>query len=393
MPEFEMQYRKDPKSGNELSALGFGCMRFPNSAELRERLVTDAVKAGINYFDTAHMYPGNEVILGNIIKKHNLREKVFIADKLPHFKCKSAGDFDKFFDESLARLKTDYIDYYLIHNIGSSDAWYRLEEIGIREWAAAKKQRGAIKEIGFSFHGKSIDFVPLLDAYEWDFCQIQYNYMNENFQAGTAGLAAIHERGMAAIIMEPLLGGKLAQKLPHEAKKVFDQTRPGRTTAAWAFKWLWDKPEVTVVLSGMNAAEQLTENIEIVCDTQAGSLAEDERDVYGKAYEVVSAAYKIPCTGCNYCMPCPSGVNIPACFTAYNMSYVMGYFAGLPLYFNATAMISAASTGPGKCTKCGACLKKCPQGIEIPDRLAETKRRMEPPPIRAAIFIFRRFLL
>ena len=385
----EMQYRADPKSGRQLSALGFGCMRFPGSAELRERLIVSAVEAGVNYFDTAFMYPGSEAALGGILKKNGLREKIYIADKLPHFRCKNEGDIERLFKESLARLQTDYIDYYLIHNIGSEKAWRRLEGIGIREWIAAKKEQGAIREIGFSFHGKSVDFVPLLDAYDWDFCQIQYNYMNENYQAGTAGLMAIHERGLAAIIMEPLLGGKLAQKLPQKARELFDQAVPGRSPAAWAFQWLWDKPEVTVVLSGMNAMEQLTENIEIVCGTPVGSLTQEERAVFGKAYEAISNVYKVPCTGCNYCMPCPSGVNIPGCFAAYNMSYAMGYIAGMGLYVNATSMLG---TGAGQCTKCGACVKKCPQGIEIPDRLKEVRSRMEPPVFRGAMKVVRRFM-
>jgi len=364
-------------------------MRFPGSAEQRERLIVSAVEAGINYFDTALIYPGSEVALGGILKKNNLRSKLYIADKLPHFRCKNSGDFDRLFNESLARLQTDYIDYYLIHNIGSLDKWRRLEAIGIREWIAAKKEQGAIGYIGFSFHGKSVDFAPLLDAYGWDFCQIQYNYMNENYQAGTAGLEAIHARGMAAIIMEPLLGGKLAQKLPPKAKELFDEAAPGRSPAAWAFKWLWDKPEVTVVLSGMSAMEQLAENIAIARDTPAGSLTQEEKAVYGKAYEIISGTYKVPCTGCNYCMPCPAGVNIPGCFAAYNMSYAMGYTAGMGLYINATAMLG---TGAGQCTKCGVCVKKCPQEIDVPGRLKEVRGRMEPLAFRGAMKLVRRFM-
>ena len=388
----EMQYRMDPKSGNKLSTLGFGCMRFPRSAALCEDLITTAVKAGINYFDTAHMYPGSEATLGGILKKHGLREKVFIADKLPHFRCKRSDDIEKFFAESLQRLQTDYIDYYLIHNIGSLDAWNRLESFGVRDWIAKKKEAGLIREIGFSFHGKSVDFIPLLDAYDWDFCQIQYNYLNENFQAGTAGLKAIHERGMAAIIMEPLLGGKLAQNLPQEAKDLFDQTIPGRTPAAWGFKWLWDKPEVTVVLSGMNAMEQLSENIEVASNSLVGSLTDAERAVYEKAYNAISQAYKVPCTGCDYCMPCPSGVNIPACFSAYNMSYVIGYSAGMGLYVNATMGLGTSRSSPSNCTKCGICTKKCPQGIDIPTHLKDAQNRLEPLPIRLVLKLVKRII-
>jgi predicted aldo/keto reductase-like oxidoreductase len=359
---------------------------------LCDELITTAIKAGINYFDTAHMYSGSEATLGGILKKHGLREKVFIADKLPHFRCKSSSDIEKYFSESLERLQTDYIDYYLIHNIGSLDAWNRLESFGIREWIAKKKEAGLIREIGFSFHGKSVDFLPLLDAYEWDFCQIQYNYLNENYQAGTAGLKAIHERGLAAIIMEPLLGGKLAQNLPQEAKNLFDQTTPGRTPAAWGFKWLFDKPEVTVVLSGMNTMEQLSENIEIAKNTPAGSLTDAERAVYEEACNAISHAYKVPCTGCDYCMPCPSGVNIPACFNAYNMSYVIGYSSGMMLYMTSTMGFGTSRSSPGNCTKCGICTKKCPQGIDIQNRLNDVHKRLEPLPIRLVLKVVKRVM-
>ena len=390
--EFMMQYRTDPKSGRRLSVLGFGCMRFPVSAALREELITSAVKAGINYFDTAYLYPGSEAALGAVLKKHDLRGKVFVADKLPQFMCKKPGDMEKLFAESLARLQTDYIDYYLIHNMGSLDVWERLAGLGIRDWIADKKEKGLIRGIGFSFHGKAPDLQPLLDAYAWDLCQIQYNYMNENYQAGTAGLKAIHERGMAAIIMEPLLGGKLAQRLPREAKEMFDSLRSDRTPAAWAFKWLLDKPEVTVLLSGMNAMEQLRENIATASDSPACSLSEEERAVFSRVYDAVSKSYKIPCTGCNYCLPCPGGVNIPGCFSACNLSYALGFFSGIQLYFNSVLGLGSAFAGPGRCTGCGVCLKKCPQGINIPGSLKQVRKRMEPLPIRAALPLVKRIM-
>jgi len=387
----EMQYRTDPKNGNKLSALGFGCMRLPGSGALREELITTAVKAGINYFDTAYLYPGSEAALGAILKKNGLRDKVFIADKLPYAKCKTREDKEKLFAESLSRLQTDYIDYYLIHNLGSMDIWERLAGLGIKEWIADKKAKGIIRNIGFSFHGKYGSFGPLLDAYDWDFCQIQYNYMNENYQAGTAGLKAIHEKGIAAIIMEPLLGGRLAQNLPKAAMELFDKTAPGRTPAAWGFKWLWDKPEVTVVLSGMSAMEQLRENIGIVNASPALSLTPEERAVYTQAYKAVSEAYKVPCTGCNYCMPCPQGVNIPGCFSGYNISHVLGFFSGIQAYAN-SVLLSSTPAGPDKCTQCGICLKKCPQSIEIPNRLKEVRKRMEPLYIRLALAIIKRVM-
>ena len=387
-----MQFRTDPKNGKQLSALGFGCMRFPKNAALCDELITKAVESGINYFDTAHMYMGSEATLGGILKNHGLREKILIADKLPHFRCKNRENIEKLFRESLERLQTKYIDYYLIHNIGSVEAWKRLENIGIRDWITEKKESGEIRQIGFSFHGKSVDFVPLLDAYNWDFCQIQYNYMNENYQAGTAGLRAIHERGLAAIIMEPLLGGKLAKDLPQEAEKLFEQTTPGRSPAAWGLKWLWDRKEVTVVLSGMNAMEQLLENIEISGSSPAGSLTEAERSIFGNVYKEITKAYKTPCTGCNYCMPCPQGVNIPGCFGAYNMSYAIGFLSGVGLYLNSTMGLGARRSGSGNCTRCGMCTKKCPQEIDIPKHLTDVYKRLEPIPIRLALKAVKRIL-
>ena len=383
--KYSMQYRNDPKNGNQLSVLGFGCMRFPRDAEECEFLIINAVKSGINYFDTAHLYPGNEVALGKIVEKYKLRKMIFIADKLPHFRCKSRRDIDKLFAESLERLQTDYIDYYLIHNIGSLKAWERLLPFGITEWIAEKKKSGAIRSIGFSFHGKAVDFLPLLDAYEWDFCMIQYNYLNEHYQAGTAGFKAIEERGMACIVMEPLLGGNLAQKLPQKAIKMFDEVVPGRSPAAWAFKWLWNKPGVTVAISGMNELNHLKENVEVASTTPANSLTDEETAVYAKAIAVISEAYKVPCTGCDYCMPCPRGVNISGSFSAYNMSYVVGYVSGMALYVNATLGLGSVSSSPSRCDKCGVCLKKCPQEINIPKRLKDVRWRMEPLPVRLAL--------
>jgi hypothetical protein len=392
-----MQYRADPKNGNKLSALGFGCMRFPKDSALTEELILTAVREGVNYFDTAHLYIGSEAALGGVIKKHGLRDKVFIATKLPHFRCKTYEDFDRFLGESLERLQMDYIDYYLIHNIGSLKAWERLVELGIKDWIASKKEAKIIKNIGFSFHGKSVDFVPLLDAYNWEFCLIQYNYMNENYQAGTAGLKAICERGLPAMIMEPLLGGKLAQKLPLDAKKLFDKTAleigaKGRSDAEWAFRWLWDKHEVTVVLSGMNAMEQLTQNIKTAANTPANSLLDEERAVYKKVEGAIEKAYKVLCSGCDYCMPCPRGVNIPAAFSAYNMSYVMGWRAGMGLYVNSTLGFGGKSASAANCNKCNACLPKCPQDIPIPTRLRQVRKRMEPLPVRLLLKAARRFI-
>jgi predicted aldo/keto reductase-like oxidoreductase len=347
------------------------------------------VEAGVTYFDTAHLYPGNEQALGASLAKLNLRGRVEIATKLPHFRCRKPADFDRFFNESLTRLGTDYTDHYLVHNIGSVAAWRRLTDIGICEWIAGKKATGEIRQIGFSFHGKAVEFLPLLEAYPWEFAMIQLNYMNENFQAGLSGLKALAERGLPAIIMEPLLGGKLATGLPREAVDALSMSG-SYTPAQQALRWLFDKPEVSIVLSGMNTEAQLSENL-AVADMAPGALSEAERAVFRQVQGIVEKTYKIPCTGCNYCMPCPQGVNIPACFTSYNLSHAVGRFSGYSLYFNSTLGIGTTRCGAGSCNRCGVCVKKCPQDIDIPAGLRDVYRRMEPLPLRPAIALVKSF--
>lgn len=222
-----VQYRVDPKSGNRISALGLGCMRFPGApghpdAKTADAIISRAVEQGINYLDTAYLYPGNEVCVGASLERLGLRDRVLLATKLPHASCKCAEDFDRFFDEQLHRLRTDHIDYYLMHNITSPAQWERVVALGIEDWIAHQKAAGRIRQIGFSYHGSAADFLTMLDAYDWDFCQIQYNYAGERYQAGTAGLMAAAERGLAVFVMEPLLGGRLAGKLPPRARAVLD---------------------------------------------------------------------------------------------------------------------------------------------------------------------------
>jgi len=374
-----MQYISDPKSGNKLSVLGFGCMRFPRDSDKTEKLILSAIDNGVNYFDTAYVYGNSETVLGGILHKNNAREKIFLATKLPFQKCKCYEDFDRLFQMQLERLKTSYIDYYLIHNLSDTASWQNLRELGIEKWVAEMKSDGRIRQIGFSFHGSRNEFIALLDEYDWDFCQIQYNYMDENYQAGRAGLQAAHEKGMPVIIMEPLLGGKLATGLPSKAAKLFAETDSSVSAASWAFRWLWNQPEVTVVLSGMNSAEQLEDNLKTAETAKPGMIRETEATVYAPAVAAFREAYKIPCTGCNYCMPCPQGVNIPNCFAAYNTSYAIGYVSGLTLYLTSTGVNHPEKNYSGSnCVKCGTCEEKCPQHIEIARSLETATKRMEP---------------
>ena len=379
-----MQYRTDPKSGNQLSALGFGCMRFPGSIDKTAALLQSAVERGVNYFDTAYIYGGSELTLGEVFKRYpGMRVKINLATKLPFHMVKTYADFDRLFNTSLERLGTDCIDYYLLHNLTAPADWDGLAALGLERWVAEQKAAGRIRQFGFSYHGSQGDFAALLGRYAWDFTQIQYNYSDENYQAGRAGLQKAAAMGLPVIIMEPLLGGKLATGLPKQAGALFDKAVPGRSHAAWALRWLWDQPEVTVVLSGMNEIAQLDENIQIAESALPGCLEERERAAYPKAVELFRASYKIPCTGCNYCMPCPKGVNIPGCFAAYNASYSMDLFTGFQQYTTTSNISDPVNHSSARnCVQCGVCAKKCPQHIAIPEQLKRVARRLEPAPMR-----------
>ena len=392
-----MQYRVDQVSGNKLSVLGFGCMRFPKKLALTdkektEELILKAVDQGVNYFDTAYVYMDSEVVLGEILAKNKLREKIFLATKLPHQKCSSTQDFDRLFNQQLDRLQTDYIDYYLIHNISETSAWQRLCDLGIEVWIAEKKRQGKIRQIGFSFHGIQAGFLELLDAYNWDFCQIQYNYLNENYQAGRAGLEKAHRMGLPIIIMEPVLGGKLATGLPKEALHLFKAIDPHRSAASWAFRWVYNQPEATVVLSGMNSDAQLEDNLVTANEAQPGMLSKQEAAVYAPVIATFSNSNSIPCTGCNYCMPCPNRVNIPGCFAAYNASYSLGLVTSMSMYVTSIGANHPEKNYSGSnCIRCGECEKKCPQHIPIMDSLEVTTKRMEPFWFKIVLWFVKKF--
>ena len=382
-----MEYRKD-KYGNEISVLGFGCMRFQRNAgsidmKEAERELMAAIDAGINYFDTAYIYPGSEAAIGEIFAKNNVREKIYIATKLPHYLIKSREGMEKLFKEHLKRLKTDYIDYYLMHMLTDVQTWEKLKKLGILEFLEEKKKSGAIRQIGFSYHGNSDMFCKLLDAYDWDFCQIQYNYMDEHSQAGRKGLQYAYEKGIPVVIMEPLRGGKLVNRLPQKALDIFVNYPIKRTPAQWAFRWLWDQKEVTCVLSGMNSMEMLEDNIKTASETKIGELTQDDQTMLTQVVSAINANMKVGCTGCGYCMPCPKNVDIPGAFAAYNRLASEGKFAGLKEHF----MCSAArqdSTAAYNCIGCGKCEKHCPQGIEIRKELKDVQKHLEGPLYRIA---------
>ena len=377
-----MNYRSD-KYGNQISILGFGCMRFPRKLGLTdiketEREIMTAYRAGVNYFDTAYIYPGSEAALGEILQKNGIRDKVYIATKLPHYLIKNVEGMEKLFQEELKRLRTDHVDYYLMHMLADTATWERLKKIGIEQWLADKKKSGAIRQVGFSYHGNSDMFCQLIDAYDWDFCQIQYNYMDEHSQAGRKGLHYANAKGIPVVIMEPLRGGKLVNRLPEEAKKIFADYKIKHTPAQWAFRWLWNQPEVTCVLSGMNSDAMVRDNIETASTVAVDELGPEEEAMLQRVVKAINSKMKVGCTGCGYCMPCPKNVDIPGTFAAYNRRYTESKFWGFAEYVMCTAL-RKTSTAASNCIECGKCEKHCPQHIEIRKHLKEAQRDLEGP--------------
>ncbi len=377
-----MQYRHD-KYGNPVSVLGYGCMRFTQKAgridlDKAEKELLSAIEAGVNYFDTAYIYPGSEAALGAILERNGLRDKVNIATKLPHYLIKSRENLDKYFNEELRRLRTDHVDYYLMHMLTDDKTWERLKALGIEAWLAEKKASGAIRQVGFSYHGNSDVFCRLVDAWDWDFCQIQYNYLDEHSQAGRTGLQYAASKGLMVVIMEPLRGGRLVNNLPPEAKKLFAAHPSRRSAAEWGLRWLWDQSEVTCVLSGMNSLEMVAENVRIADAARAGEFTEEDRALLEKVVAAINAKMKVGCTGCRYCMPCPRGVDIPGTFAAYNRSVSDGKLRGMTDYIMCTAL-RKESAEASRCVGCGKCEQHCPQHIPIRQELKNARKALEGP--------------
>ena len=389
-----MKYRPD-RYGNPISQLGYGCMRFTRKGsgfdyEKAEKEVLLAIEKGVNYFDTAYIYPGNEECLGWILEKNHCRNKVNIATKLPQYLLRSATAIDKTFLEELSRLRTDHIDYYLMHMFTDYTEWVRLQNLGIEQWIARQKEEGRIRYIGFSYHGDTEMFLKILDAYDWDFCQIQYNYLDEHTQAGRTGLQAAAKKGIPVIIMEPLRGGKLVN-LPEQAKQVLASHGKGYTPAELGLRWLWNQPEVTCVLSGMNSEEMVSENIRIASDAEPGHLTEEDMEIVAQIRQIIRQREKVGCTGCRYCMPCPKGVDIPGNFHYYNLMYMEKKSSARKEF----ARNMGLRKEPGfatQCVGCGLCEKHCPQHLPIRQKLKEADRDLRPLPYKIGIQIARKIM-
>lgn len=379
-----MQYRKVPKTGDEISAIGYGCMRFPTrmgriDEKKAEEQIRYAIDQGVNYFDTAYPYhAGNsERFLGKVFADKSLREKVKIATKLPPWVVKSRQDMDRILKDQLEKLGVDYIDYYLIHGIMRQDSWDELKEMGVIEFLDEAKAKGYVKNVGFSFHSNLETFKNVVNDYDWAMCQIQYNYLDEYVQAGTEGLKYVAERDIAVFIMEPLRGGNLAGEMPKQVQKEWDSASVKRSATEWALRWIWDHPEVTCVLSGMNDDAHIRENIQTAETALPGHLQQDEIERIERVRDIFGSLTKVPCTGCAYCMPCPAGVNIPLCFERYNGKYLFGPLEARVLYHIQTAVMDSHSSKASQCVGCGKCEKHCPQHIQIRDELKKVTAEME----------------
>ncbi|MBO5556546.1 MAG: aldo/keto reductase [Oscillospiraceae bacterium] len=383
-----MQYRTD-RNGTALSILGYGCMRFTRKGggidlDKAEQELLAAYRAGVNYFDTAYIYPGSEAALGEIFQRNQLRDKIHIATKLPQYLIGSRASLEKTFAEQLRRLRTDYVDYYLMHHMTDSAMWEKLKAMGILDWIREKKEAGTIRNIGFSYHGNTENFLAILDGYDWDFCQIQYNYLDEVAQAGKIGLRAAAARGIPVMIMEPLRGGKLVNMLPEAARKAMRDSGRYWSAAEWGLRWLYDQPEVTVVLSGMNSLEMVEANCRTASEAQAGTLTAADFETLETVKRAIREKEKVGCTGCRYCMPCPRGVDIPGIFRCYNTMFTESKREGRSQFFHTVALTKEPAFA-SQCIRCGKCEQHCPQGLPIRDKLQEADRALRPLPYKLAI--------
>ena len=390
-----MKYRFD-RYGNQISQLGYGCMRFSRKGNAidygkAEKEVLLAIKKGVNYFDTAYIYPGSEECLGRILDENKCRDKVYIATKLPQYIIRSSAAIDKTFNEELSRLRTDHIDYYLMHMFTDYAEWEHLKTLGIEDWIKRQKAEGRIRNIGFSYHGDTVMFLKILDAYDWDFCQIQYNYLDEHTQAGRKGLQAAAKKGIPVIIMEPLRGGKLVN-LPDKAKKVLATDSNGYTPAELGLRWLWNQPEVSCVLSGMNSEDMVNENIRIASEAEPGHLAEEDLEIIEQIKQIIRERERVGCTGCRYCMPCPRGVDIPGNFYYYNLMY-MEKKRSARFEFAQNIGLRKEPGFASQCIGCGKCEQHCPQHISIRGKLKEADRDLRPLPYKIGINLARKIMI
>jgi Predicted oxidoreductases of the aldo/keto reductase family len=387
-----MQYRTVPKNGDKLSVLGFGCMRLPTKGQAIDeeqaiKQIRLAIDSGVNYVDTAPPYHGgeSETVLGKALKD-GYRDRVKVATKLTPFMLRKPEDMEKMLNTSLQKLQTDHIDYYLLHGL-EGEFWKKLQGFGAIKFIQKAQAEGKIVNMCFSFHGSLSVFKEIIAANDWAMCQIQYNYLDEKLQAGTEGLKYAAKEKLAVVVMEPLRGGSLAAKLPAEAKKFYDASPVKRSPAEWGLRWVWNHPEVTLALSGMNEESQVSENIKTAETALPNSLKPEELATIKNAADAYRKLLKIPCTGCQYCMPCINGVNIPRNFQAYNEYYLSGdpqQASSIYVMFLMGALTGVRSDA-SLCKQCKQCVERCPQHINIPEKLQEVAAQLSGPKAEAAL--------
>ena len=372
-----MQYRTVPKTDDPLSILGYGCMRLPTlegkiDRDQASKLLSHAVDQGINYIDAAVPYHHGEAesFVGAFLEEYRCRDRIKLATKLPRWQVYTCRDMEAIFTTQLKRLRTDHIDYYLLHGI-DGPSWERLLRLGVLEFLERIRKEGRIRYAGFSYHGNRDDFSSIVDAYDWPFCQIQYNYLDTHSQAGIRGLEYAASRNLAVIIMEPLRGGKLAGPFPGDTGAIDAHQSHFHSPAEWALRWLWDRPEITCVLSGMNTQAQLDENLSIASDVKAHDFGPPEHAVIDQIKNLYQQQLKINCTGCGYCLPCPAGVDIPSCFEVFNSNGTKN------VYLARLGGIAGKASYASLCTKCTQCEEACPQHLVISSLLQEVAKNLE----------------
>ena len=396
-----------PNSDEKLSVLGYGCMRLPSPGGRQATMLSSidkekaadqiryAIDKGVNYLDTAYPYHAgtSEGFLGEYVLKDGLRERVNLATKLPCMMINKKASIEEIFKKQLERLRTEYVDYYLLHSL-NGDSWEKMLSFGIIDFMDAIRRQGRVRHMGFSFHGAREDFRKITDGYDWEFTLVQFNILDEQAQAGIDGIKYAHGKGLGVFVMEPLRGGSLAAKLPRAAEKVYEGAPEKRSPAEWALRWVWNHPEVTLLLSGMNDRAQIDENVRVASEAFPGSLSDGEKTVMEDFRKAYVGSMQVACTGCGYCMPCPAGINIPSAFSSLNSYHMSRKFEARMFY----ALGAGIQTRDGKphwtkaCSDCGQCEKKCPQELKIREGFALVRKALEGPGTRAFSMLARAFV-
>jgi len=379
-----MVYNKFGNICEKVSRFGMGCMRFPHTMNERGedvideeetiRMIRHAIQEGVNYFDTAFTYPGSEEVLGKALKG-GYREKVMIATKCPMHEIRDYSDYQRVFSESLRRLDTNYVDVYLFHCLDRK-GWEKVKSTNGLAFMEDMKKKGKTRAVGFSFHAEHELFREIIDAYPWDMCLIQMNILDRDHQAGVRGLEYAGQKGIPVIIMEPLKGGLLGGEPPQEVVSLLDSYHEKRSLAEWSFRWLYNRKEIKVVLSGVSSMDQLKDNIRIFNEAFTDVLSPSDEELLIKVKDIYGSKVKVGCTGCGYCMPCPRNVNIPEIFKVYNDSALSPWTEFGRTFYNLVAVSNGRDAS--KCISCRLCEKRCPQGIPIADRLREAHNAMKP---------------